>query len=205
MSEEFSSRGLLAYLREAAVTGRLRPATARSRRKAAEALLPFLDAGEAADLRALDIGVLRRRIVDSPRADLRAEVALVYAERLAEALDDYLGDYLGDPSPADRGARGSTPPSAGPSTRSGDSAVTKAAYAVDESRLKAESPERMQEIEARALEAVQLRSDGYRPDVFPIPLGPNRIVYLHGLPQDLTPAEARRIARILEALASTDA
>ena len=85
MSRDYSSESLLAFLREAAVAGRMHPATARSRRKAAEALLEHLNSAEAADLRCLDFVALRERIANNPRSSLRPEVAELYAERLAAA------------------------------------------------------------------------------------------------------------------------
>ncbi|MEM9760812.1 MAG: hypothetical protein AAF933_16350, partial [Pseudomonadota bacterium] len=53
----------------------------------------------------------------------------------------------------------------------------------------------------RALEAVHLGMDRMRADVFPIPLDEDRVVFLHGIPHDLTPAEAGKIIRVVEALA----
>ena len=56
--------------------------------------------------------------------------------------------------------------------------------------------------EDSALESVHLGFDRQRAKVMPIPLEKGRVVYLHDLPADLTLAEARKIARVLEALAS---
>ncbi len=53
-----------------------------------------------------------------------------------------------------------------------------------------------------ALEAVRLSFNRYRADIVPIPLGPDRVVYLHDVPSDLTVDEARKIARVVEALGS---
>ncbi len=180
MSRDYSSESLLSFLREAAVAGRMHPATARSRRKAAEALLEHLNAAEAADLRCLDFAALRERIANNPRSSLRPEVAELYAERLAAALDAYA-----DAAPLLRAA-----PAADPSPGdSRDSSGAAPAIAGDDLETR------------RALEAVHLGMDGMRADVFPIPLDEDRVVFLHGIPHDLTPAEASKIARVIEALA----
>jgi hypothetical protein len=56
--------------------------------------------------------------------------------------------------------------------------------------------------EERALETVRLSAPRQRPDVIPIPLKQGRVVYLHGIPADLSPQEASKISRVVEALAS---
>jgi hypothetical protein len=171
MSVDCSSSAFLAFLREAAVTGRMRPATARSRRKAAEVLFERLTESEAADLRRLDIGELAQRFHDDQSPQTRDEVIELYAERLATALDEYLGFSA---------ERAVEPGAVAPRSRSRDGGNA---------------------AEDKALEAVRLAFDRQKSDVLPVPLGPGRIVYIHGLPPDLSAAEAARIGRILEAYA----
>ena len=181
MATDFSSTGFLAFLREAAVSVLLHPAVARSRRKAAESLFDYLSDDEKADLRDLDIGALARRVHDARDGVLRSEVIDLYAERLRDALDDYL-----------RISSGGGAHSKGVSTARPAEAGTRASGA--------RRPVRQREDDA--LESIRLSFDRHRADVMPIPLGEGRVVYLHGLPADLSLAEARRIARVLEALAS---
>lgn len=181
MGRDYSSESLLSFLREAAVAGRMHPATARSRRKAAEALLEHLNAEEAADLRCLDYAVLSERIANNPRSSLRPEVAELYAERLAAALEAFA-----EFAPEMPTAVSAEPPSPGDSPESSQDA---------DARVR-------DDISAqRALEAVHLGMDRMRADVFPIPLDEDRVVFLHGIPHDLTPAEAGKIIRVVEALA----
>ncbi|MEM1187253.1 MAG: hypothetical protein AAGI72_01935 [Pseudomonadota bacterium] len=178
MGRDYSSESLLSFLREAALAGRMHPATARSRRKAAEALLEHLNAEEAADLRCLDYAVLRERIANNPRSSLRPEVAELYAERLAAALEAF-AEFAPEIS----------------------AAVPAESPASEESPRDADALARDDRSAQRALEAVHLGMDRMRADVFPIPLDEDRVVFLHGIPHDLTPAEAGKIIRVVEALA----
>ena len=177
MATDFSSTAFLGFLREAAVAGQLHPAVARSRRKAAESLFDYLSDDEKADLRSLDMEALARRVHEARDGALRDEVIDLYAGRLQDALDDYLrfsSAGTGGAAAAPSRAMGSRTPGA---------------------RRSAGSPE------DAALESIRLSFDRHRADVMPIPLGEGRVVYLHDLPADLSLAEARRIARVLEALA----
>lgn len=178
MATDFSSTGFLGFLREAAVSGQLHPAVARSRRKAAESLFDYLSDEEKADLRELDIGALTRRVHDVRDGVLRSEVIDLYAERLQDAIEDYLQFSSGSGQDA--------------STAPAPSAGKRASTARRSARPR----------EDAALESIRLGFDRHRADVMPIPLSEGRIVYLHGLPADLSPAEARKIARVLEALAA---
>ncbi|EED31743.1 hypothetical protein NOR53_3198 [gamma proteobacterium NOR5-3] len=178
MSTDYSSDGLLAFLREATLAGRITPSAAKSRRAAAQTLFAKLSDSEAADLRTLDIDALKSRFLDTQGGGLRAEVVDLYAERLGWALDDYFR-FVESPN---QFVSSST-------TVSQDTARPKA-------QLAPKTPEE------RALEAVRLTAPRQRSDVIPIPLGAERVVYLHSLPVDLTPQEARKIARVVEALAN---
>ncbi len=170
MDQDFSQSALLNFLREESVSGRLHPATARSWRKATEALFPFLNEQEQQDLRALSLGDLMQRIHDAQERDLRDELVELYTTRLRAALDVFLGDSGG----------------AEPGFRSVAAVQTHPDSSVSAS-------------EASALEAVSLAFDRQRADVVPIPLDHGRVVYLHGLPRDLSSRDAQRIVRVVEA------
>lgn len=171
MDQDFSQSALLNFLREESVSGRLHPATARSWRKAAEALFPFLNEPERQDLRELSLGSLMQRIHDAQERDLRDELVELYATRLRAALDVFLGD------------------GSGAENRSRSAAAT----------VQADSGRGVSASEASALEAVSLAFDRQRADVVPVPLDHGRVVYLHGLPRDLSRRDAQRIVRVVEA------
>ncbi len=174
MAGEYSKQALLTYLREAALSGRLHPAVARSRHKAAEALLAYISEEEAADLRRLDLQALETQLIDLPRGNLRPEVVALYTQRLGEGLEEYFSA----------------------ATTLGAAAT----YATTSPGGEAGAPPSAED--RSALEAVRLSFNRYRADIVPIPLGPDRVVYLHDVPSDLTVDEARKIARVVEALGS---
>lgn len=174
MAGEHSKEGLLTYLREAALSGRLHPAVARSRHKAAEALFAHISEDEAADLRRLDLAALESRLTDLPRGNLRPEVVTLYVGRVSEALEEYFS---------------ATPSTTSPGQTAPGSQTDDTGAELVEDRA--------------ALEAVALSFNRYRADIVPIPLADDRVVYLHGVPADLTVEEARKIARVVEALGST--
>jgi hypothetical protein len=175
MSTNYSSDRYFTFLREATLAGRMAPAAAKSRRAAAETLFRKLTESEAEDLRSLDIDALKSRFLDARGDGLRSEIVELYAGRLREALDDY---FRFVESPTDF-----------------SSVATRAQGARRRDELAPRTPEE------RALESVRLSAPRQRPDVIPVPLDQDRVVYLHGVPADLSPAEARKIARVVEALA----
>jgi hypothetical protein len=175
MSTNFSSDDFFAFLREATLAGRMAPVAAKSRRAAAEMLFTKLADGESADLRTLDIDALKSRFLDAQSDGVRSEVVELYAVRLREALDDYFR-FVDSPT-----------------------TFTSVATRAQASRRRDESSPRT--AQERALESVRLSAPRQRPDVVPVALNEDRVVYLHGIPTDLTPQEARKIARVVEALA----
>lgn len=174
MNQDYSRASLLAFLREESVGGRLHPATARSWRKATEALSAYLEEPEQNDLRTLSLSALVQRIHDAQDRELRDELVELYAQRLQAALQVFLGG------------------AAGPSQSSASSATAKNVPPVGTDSV----------AEASALEAVSLAFDHQRADVVPIPLERGRVVYLHGLPRDLSARDAQRISRVVEAYIS---
>ncbi|MDP5052308.1 MAG: hypothetical protein NWP69_00845, partial [Congregibacter sp.] len=165
-------------LREATLAGRLTPSAAKSRRAAAQTLFAKLSVSESADLRALDIDALKSRFLDTQGGGLRAEVVELYAERLCWALEDYFR-FVDSPNQF-----------------VSSSAAARQDTAQRRDSLPRKTPEEL------ALEAVRLTAPKQRSDVIPIPLQADRVVFLHGLPVDLTLQEARKIARVVEALAN---
>jgi hypothetical protein len=175
MAGSYSSDSLLSFLKDVVVAGQMPAATARSRSQAARALMAYLTDGENSDLRVLDIDALRSRLAEDQGGALRPEVADLYVERLESALADFL-PFAEAPDAFD-GGKGSENLPGRP---------------IDLE----ERPE-----DKRALEAARLRFDRNRSDIVPIPLPRGSTVYVHGLPPDLSPAEAQKIARVVAALA----
>ena len=90
--KDYSQTAFLKFLRESAVTGFTSPATARSRKLAAEHLLIQLKSHERADLRLLDVDELCSRFHKLQGSTIRPE-----NERLCSALKDFISWTL-DPA-----------------------------------------------------------------------------------------------------------
>jgi hypothetical protein len=174
MSMDYSRDGLLTFLKDAAMAGRMNPATARSRRNAASELFTQLTDAEAQDLRKIDVDDLAARCHKLQGATVRPEVLKVYVSRLRKALTDYF-NFLEDPEHF---------VSVGSEQRPTRRRVADGARSHEE----------------QALEQIRLGVTRYRPDVIPIPIRADKVVYLHGLPADLTAGEAGKLVRVIEAL-----
>ena len=179
MDKDHSRDGMLEFLREAVHAGLLNPAVARSRRNAALELFSHLSKSEAEDLRRVDVDELTARCHKLQGGTVRPEVLSLYAERLREGLDDYFR-YLDAP----------------------DGFV---ARRTERQAPRRRGSEQLRTAEEKALEQLRLDETRYRPDIVPIPLRPGTVLYLHGVPADLSPAEARKVARVVEALADEPA
>ena len=178
MKEDYTRDGLLRFLKEAAMAGLINPATARSRRNAAEQLLTQLTAPEAADLRNVDIDELCARFHKLQGSSIRPEAIGLYNQRLKAAFADYFR-YLDDPD-----------------------SFTSVGGDRRELRKRSGSARSQEE---QALEEIRLGVVGQSPDILPVPIRPDLVVYIQNLPLDLTAAEARRISRIVLALADEEA
>ncbi len=178
MSDDYTRDGLQRFLKEAAMAGRLNPATARSRRTAAEQLLTQLTAPEAADLRQVDVDELCSRFHKLQGSTIRAEALSVYGRRLKAALSDYLS-YLDDPD-------------------------SFASVGGDQRQLRKRSDRAVRSEEERALEEIKLGVTGQRSDILPVAIRADHVVYVQNLPLDLTPAEAERVCRVVRALAGPE-
>lgn len=179
MDKDYSRDGMLEFLREAVHAGLMNPAVARSRRNAALELFAHLSEAEAEDLRRVDVDELAARCHKLQGGTVRPEVLSLYTGRLREALDDYLS-YREAPDGFVARRTERQPP-----------------------RRRGREQQRSEEDEA--LEQLRLEETRYRPDIVPIPLRPGTVLYLHGVPADLSVAEARKVARVVEALADEPA
>lgn len=179
MTQDYSRDGLLSFLKDAAMAGLINPATARSRRTAAEQLLTQLNTPEAADLRTVDVDELCARFHKLQGSTIRPEALTIYNQRLKAALTDYFR-YLENPD--------------------GFSAVGGERR---ELRRRGSVGNRSQE--ERALEEIRLGVADQAANILPVPIRPDLVVYVQNLPLDLSATEARKIARVIEAMAVGEA
>ena len=172
--KDYSQTAFLKFLRQGAVTGMTSPATARSRKLAAEHLLIQLKSHERLDLRLLDVEELCSRFHKLQGSTIRPENIQVYKERLCSALKDFVS-WTSDPA-GFQSVEGEKP-----------EAVLVAA--------------RDTQGQAQAREELALNPPRSPHDIFPIPIRDDLVVYLQNVPLDMTDAEARKIAAVVQALA----
>jgi hypothetical protein len=171
--KDYSQTAFLKFLRQGAVTGMISPATARSRKLAAEHLLIQLKADERLDLRLLDVDELCSRFHKLQGSTIRPENIQVYKERLCGALKDFVS-WTSDPT-GFQSVEGEKP-----------EAVVVAA--------------RDTQGQAEAREELALNPPRSPYDIFPIPIRDDLVVYLQNIPLDMTRAEASKIAAVVQAL-----
>ena len=172
--KDYSQATFLKFLRQGAVTGLTNPATAKSRKLAAEHLLIQLKPHERSDLRQLDVDELCSRFHKLQGSTIRPENIQVYNERLSGALKDFLS-FIADPTDF-QSVEGEKP-----------EAVMVAAR---------DTPG-----EAQAREELALNPPRSPHDIFPIPIRDDLVVYVQNVPLDMTRDEARKITAVVEALA----
>ena len=174
---DYSEAAFLDFLRQGALAGVIRPGTARSRKMAAQQLLEQLKSNERLDLRQLDVDELCTRFHKLQGSTIRPETLQIYNERLKAGLRDFIS-WTDDPH--------------------------------NFSSVEGELPEVQQVAarddpgQARAREELALNPPRSPHEIFPVPIREDLVVYIQNVPLDLTPAEARRIARVVEALAQPE-
>ena len=175
--KDYSQTAFLKFLRVGAVTGITSPATARSRKLAAENLLVQLNTQERHDLRLLDVDELCSRFHKLQGSTIRPESIEVYKERLCSALKDFI-EWTEDPA-GFQSVEGEKPEAVLVASR--------------------DTPG-----QAQAREELALNPPRSPHDIFPIPIREDLVVYLQNVPLDMTQAEARKIAAVVRALALPD-
>ena len=174
---DYSESAFLEFLRQGTVAGLIKPATARSRKLAAEQLLVELRSHERKDLRLVDVDELCTRFHKLQGSTIRPENLQVYSERLKSGLKDFFS-WIG--SPADfASVEGELP----------------------EAQLVASRDTPGQ---ALAREELALNPPRSPHDIFPVPVREDLVIYLQNVPLDLSQREARKIAAVIHALAVPD-
>lgn len=173
-SKDYSEAAFHEFLRQGAVTGLTKPATARSRKLAAEKLLNQLKSHERSDLRLLDVDELCSRFHKLEGSTIRPESLQLYNERLSSGLKDFIC-WTTD--------------------------ATKFESIEGEKQESVVVAARDTPGQAQAREELTLNPPRSPHDIFPVPLREDLIVYLQNIPLDMTQAEARKIAAVVHALA----
>lgn len=170
-SDDFSKQGLLTYLKESARSGLLNPAVARSRKTAAEQLLPHVTPEERMNLRLLDVDDLCSRVHKLEDSSLRKEALNLYNSRLKSALADYFS-WLDAP----------------------ESFVS-----VTSTATVSKAKKHIRNHEEKALEEMTFAIKTMAEELIPIKIRENVTVYIKGIPEDLTEQEANKISKVVKA------
>jgi hypothetical protein len=174
---DYSASAFQEFLRQSAVSGIIKPATGRSRKLAAEQLLGQLKSHERVDLRMVDVEELCSRFHKIQGSTIRPENLQVYSQRLSSAVDDFIR-WTENP--------------AGFVSNEGELPEAIVVASRDNAG------------EAVAREELALNPPRSPHDIFPVPIREDLIVYLQNIPLDMTGAEARKIAAVVQALAVVD-
>jgi hypothetical protein len=176
-TKDYSQTAFLEFLRHGAVTGLIGPATARSRKLAAEQLLIQVKSHERLDLRLLDVDELCMRFHKLQGSTIRPENLQLYNERLSSGLKDFVC-WTSDPASFQ--------------SIEGEKSESVLVAARD-------TPG-----QAQAREELALDPPRSPHDIFPVPIREDLVVYLQNIPLDMTRAEACKIAAVVKALAEPD-
>jgi hypothetical protein len=175
--KDYSEAAFYDFLRQGALAGVIRPATARSRKLAAEQLRGQLKGNERMDLRQLDVDQLCSRFHKLQGSTIRPETLQIHNQRLKAGLRDFIS-WTDDP--------------AGFSSVEGE---------LPEAQLVAARDTPGQ---ARAREELVLNPPRSPFDILPVRLREDLVVYIQNIPLDLTPEESRKIAAVVQALAAPE-
>ena len=176
-ADDYTPERLLGFLRSAGLQGLVNPAVAKSRVTAIEHLFVELEAAERADIRRIDVDRLCQRLHKIQDSSIRPEVVALYNKRVQAALADYFA-WLEDPNSF--------------SSIGGDGMRKDKRYAPSDKEVAREQ---------KALEEITLSVSEWAADIIAIPLREDRTIYVQNLPLDLSVREARKIARVIQALA----
>jgi hypothetical protein len=150
--------------------------TAAARKAAANKVLGILDDAEATDVSKLDIDAVMNRFHHLEGANYTPESLNTYKSRLKSSIDDFVR-YQKDPLNFKPAVVQSAP-----------------RRSVERAKTSGVSDSPVQKIADEAPPAAV--------NILPIPIRPDLTIKIQGLPFDLTPSEANKIANVIKALAS---
>ena len=185
MSNGRSTADLLKFLDYLAEKGLMPAATAASRKASANKMLAVLSEEEAHDVTSIDMDDVALRFHNLNGQQYTPGSIQTYKSRVGSAIDDfraYLANPLGFRSSSKPRQRSRPLKEAGAVSGVGTASGTSTASAV-----------------AQPISTASLPIGA---NILPVPLRPDLTIQIAGLPFDLTPVEARKIANIILAHAS---
>jgi hypothetical protein len=184
MSSPRSRIELVKFLNYVGNKGLLSPATIESRKASVNKVLGILDDDEAEDVSKIDLDDVVRRFANLHGQGYTADSLRTYKSRTKSSIDDFLR-YVENPLGFKVGGprRERRPKGPRPNAEQQETAVSAAML----------SP-------ANHPAGVPVASSG----IVPVPIRSDLIVYIQGLPFDLTSREAKKIANVVLAMATED-
>lgn len=182
-----SREAALEFLEYVAQKGLMAPATARARKAAVSKVLGILSVEEAQDVTRIDLDGLMTRFGHLQGKGYTPESLAAYKSRVRSALDDF-ARYVDNPlafKPSVQARERKPAISASPGITS-------------------EPSGKRVEAATRGMQGNPSPDGPMASSILPIPIRPNLIVHIQGLPFDLTPAEAKKIASVVQAMAMTE-
>ena len=173
-----SLKGLLEFLDWTGNKGLMAKGTVTGRKVAVSNILGVLDPEEQGDVTTLELDGVMTRFVNLQGKKYNTSSLNVYKSRTNAAIQDFKA-YLSAPL--------SFKPQSGKSEKANGK----------ESKPKASKPQATNSEQASAAPVPQASAA----NVFPIQIRENLVIRVHGLPFDLTKAEAERIANVIKAMA----
>ncbi len=176
-----SREELLRFLDYVRVKGLMSPATAEARKASANKVLAILDEDEASDVTAIDLDAVVDRFSNLHGRSYTPASLKTYKSRTRSAIEDF-SRYIDNPLAFKPGVQKREKRAEGNGNRTNQSkpAVT---------QNQAPSQER------------HAAPPSVSSTILPIPLRADLTVYIQGLPFDLSAAEARKLASVIQAMA----
>lgn len=177
-----SLSALIEFLEYMAAKGLANKNTISGRKAAVSRVLGVLDPEEVGDVTSLDMDDVMNRFINLQGKEYKPDSLGVYRSRVGSSIDDFKR-YLDSPQ----------------NFRSG---TVKKAGKVDGAPKRTPSKRLQPRPDVPAPRSDHMVSaPGSGANVFPVPIRPNVVVRIHGLPYDLTPVEAEKIANVVKAMA----
>jgi site-specific recombinase XerC len=182
MANENSREDLVRFLDDIGSNGLMNPQTASARKASVNTLLGILPNDEAQDVTKLDMDSVTQRFMNLKGGKFKQESVRVYKSRVEGAIRDFI-NYKKDPLSF-------KPKLVSRGTRTNDK----------KPKMMEEQPSHGVLATATSVMSVT-QTEGI---VFPIPIRPNVIVKIAGIPSDMTQSEAKKICNVLMALGATN-
>lgn len=178
-----SREAALEFLEYVAKKGLMAPATARARKAAVGRVLSVLDENEARDVTNIDLDQVMKQFGHLHGKDFTPQSLMTYKSRVRSALDDFAA-YVDNPL--------GFKPNVQARERSSNDSRVPASKSRNDRQSSSPTP---------VLASAPVSDGPMASSILPIPIRADLTVRVQGLPFDLTEAEAKKIASVIQAMA----